>query len=48
VVQHAQLPLRRAATPDEVAHPVTWLASESNTYTTGQSLCVDGGLTARL
>ena len=47
-VKHAQLPLRRAAGPDEIAGPVAFLASEDNTYTTGQTLLVDGGLTARL
>ncbi|MDR1824854.1 MAG: SDR family oxidoreductase [Bifidobacteriaceae bacterium] len=47
-LDNAQLPLRRVALPEEVAEPVTWLASEANTYTTGQSLIVDGGLSIRL
>jgi NAD(P)-dependent dehydrogenase (short-subunit alcohol dehydrogenase family) len=43
-VEHGKLPLRRHAEPDEVAASVVWLASERNTYITGQVLGVDGGL----
>lgn len=43
-VENARLPLRRHAEPDEVAPSVVWLASEQNTYITGQVLGVDGGL----
>lgn len=43
-VEHGKLPLRRHAEPDEVAASVVWLASEQNTYITGQVLGVDGGL----
>jgi NAD(P)-dependent dehydrogenase (short-subunit alcohol dehydrogenase family) len=42
-----RLPLRRAAQPVEVAKAVAFLASDLNTYITGQSLDIDGGLTAR-
>jgi 3-oxoacyl-[acyl-carrier protein] reductase len=47
-VDNAQLPLRRAAQPEEVARAVAWLASADNTYMTGQVITVDGGMTARL
>jgi NAD(P)-dependent dehydrogenase (short-subunit alcohol dehydrogenase family) len=46
-VDRERLPLRRAAQPSEVAETVTWLASDANTYVTGQVLTVDGGLSAR-
>jgi NAD(P)-dependent dehydrogenase (short-subunit alcohol dehydrogenase family) len=44
----ARLPLRRAAQAVEIAEAVEWLASERNTYVTGQVLTADGGLTATL
>jgi NAD(P)-dependent dehydrogenase (short-subunit alcohol dehydrogenase family) len=42
---HRKLPLRRAAEPAEIAAAVAHLVSASNTYVTGHSLVVDGGLT---
>ncbi|TDB85920.1 SDR family oxidoreductase [Actinomadura sp. KC216] len=42
-----RLPMRRAAEPDEVATAVSHLVSGENTYVTGASLTVDGGLSAR-
>jgi 3-oxoacyl-[acyl-carrier protein] reductase len=44
-VTHGKLPLRRAAQPPEIAAHVAWLASDENTYLTGQVVTVDGGLT---
>lgn len=46
-VDQGRLPLRRAARATEVAEAVAFLASEKNSYITGQSLVVDGGLSAR-
>jgi 3-oxoacyl-[acyl-carrier protein] reductase len=40
----AHVPLRRAATPEEVAAAVAYLASEAASYVTGTALRVDGGL----
>lgn len=43
----ASVPARRAATPDEIAQTVLFLASDAARYLTGQSVAVDGGLTAQ-
>ena len=40
-----EIPLGRLAQPSEIASLVGWLASDSNTYMTGQNLLIDGGLT---
>jgi len=40
----AQVPLRRYATPDEIAGVVTFLASDQAAYITGAVIPVDGGL----
>lgn len=45
-VESGRLPLGRASEPGEVAEAVLWLSGRSNSYVTGQSLTVDGGLTA--
>ena len=42
-----RLPIGRAANPAEIADIAVWLASGSNTYTTGQVITVDGGMSAR-
>jgi len=47
-IDSGRLPLRRAAHAREVVPAVLFLSSEANTYVTGQSLAVDGGLMARI
>ncbi|GIH74798.1 oxidoreductase [Planobispora longispora] len=39
------VPMRRWGTPEEMAHPAIFLASEASAYVTGQVLFVDGGVT---
>ena len=39
----AQIPLQRFAEPEEMAKVVLFLASDLNTYITGQNIVVDGG-----
>jgi NAD(P)-dependent dehydrogenase (short-subunit alcohol dehydrogenase family) len=39
-------PLPRACEPEDVANAILWLASDESSFVTGQSLAVDGGLTA--
>ena len=46
-IKNKRLPIARAALPGEIAQVIAWLASRSNTYMTGQTLTVDGGLSAR-
>jgi NAD(P)-dependent dehydrogenase (short-subunit alcohol dehydrogenase family) len=40
-------PLGRIARPEEIADAVAWLFSDESSYFTGQSLTLDGGLTAQ-
>ena len=45
-VESGRLPLRRASVPEEIAEAISFLSGRSNTYITGQTITIDGGLTA--
>jgi NAD(P)-dependent dehydrogenase (short-subunit alcohol dehydrogenase family) len=40
-------PMGRIGRPEEIADAAAWLFSEKSSYYTGQSLTLDGGLTAQ-
>ena len=42
----AQIPLGRTATPEEIARPILFLASDDASYMWGSELVVDGGYIA--
>jgi 3-oxoacyl-[acyl-carrier protein] reductase len=42
---HAQIPAGRWGTPQDVADAVLYYASEEASFVTGQTLCVNGGMT---
>lgn len=46
-LRNKRLPILRGAQPIEIAHAIAWLASPFNTYLTGQTITVDGGMSAR-
>jgi meso-butanediol dehydrogenase/(S,S)-butanediol dehydrogenase/diacetyl reductase len=39
--------LARWASPEEIAYPILWLASDEASFVTGASLMVDGGLSIK-
>lgn len=41
------IPMGRMAQPEEIANIICYLASEQNTYLTGQQITVDGGFTSK-
>jgi 3-oxoacyl-[acyl-carrier protein] reductase len=41
----SQVPIKRLGTATEIAKLVLWLASEENTFVTGQNIAADGGFT---
>lgn len=43
----ASIPSQRAATPEEIAETIVFLASDRARYLTGQRIAVDGGYTAQ-
>jgi NAD(P)-dependent dehydrogenase (short-subunit alcohol dehydrogenase family) len=42
----ARIPAGRIGRPEEAAQAALWLCSNAASYVTGQSIIVDGGLTA--
>ena len=42
----AALPMRRLAEPEEIVQAMLWMCSPGNSFTTGQALAIDGGLSA--
>ncbi|MGA8573155.1 MAG: SDR family NAD(P)-dependent oxidoreductase [Desulfobaccales bacterium] len=42
----SQVPVKRAGTPEEIAHTIVFLASDKASFITGASVAVDGGLLA--
>lgn len=45
-IEEGRVPMRRSATASEIAECILWLAGPGNTYITGQTVTIDGGLTA--
>lgn len=42
---HALIPMQRWGTPDDVANACLYLSSQESAFVTGQTLCVNGGMT---
>lgn len=43
----ATYPLKRYGQPEEIAHGIIYLLSDASSWVTGQSLVIDGGITAK-
>jgi len=43
----AAVPAQRASTPQEIAATIAFLAGDKARFLTGQSIAIDGGLTAQ-
>ena len=43
-----RLPIARSAEPSEIAGPIVFLLSDRNTYISGETLVVDGGMTSSI
>ena len=41
-----RVPMRRVGTVDEIVQAMIWACSDENSFMTGQTLSIDGGLTA--
>ena len=41
----SHVPMNRLGKVEEISKLVIWLASEENTFTTGQNIAIDGGFT---
>jgi NAD(P)-dependent dehydrogenase (short-subunit alcohol dehydrogenase family) len=46
LIKYGHLPIGRTAEPEEIAGPLVFLLSERNTYLSGATVVVDGGMTA--
>jgi 3alpha(or 20beta)-hydroxysteroid dehydrogenase len=42
----ASVPMKRMATPEEVANLVLFLLSDDSSYITGAEIAIDGGMSA--
>ena len=42
-ILRSNIPIKRLGKPNEIANIVNWLASDENSYLTGQNIIIDGG-----